>query len=196
MVVGITGGIGSGKTTVLNLLEKIGNVAIYNADVEAKKLMNSSDIIREHLVKLFGEQAYQNGILQRAYIASVVFNDSAKLAALNAIVHPEVYQHFTTFIQKNTDKEYIVYENAILFENKSDVLCDSIVFISVNKEERIQRVMLRDKVSRDVVEARINNQWQDEKKAIQSNYIIYNYNVDETRQQVERIHNILTNTRL
>ena len=119
MIVGLTGGIGSGKTTVLNFFKEFENVAVYIADVEAKKLMNSSPIIREKLINAFGKQTFIDQDLNRVFLAKIVFNDKQKLQVLNAIVHPEVAIHFKNFVNKNKNKAYVLYENAILFETKN-----------------------------------------------------------------------------
>ncbi|MDP5107137.1 MAG: dephospho-CoA kinase [Polaribacter sp.] len=193
MIIGLTGGIGSGKTTVAKLFEAFNNVAIYIADVEAKLLMNTSKIIKEKLVNEFGEQSYINDTLHRKFISDIVFKDASKLAALNAIVHPEVKKHFKNFVEKNTDKAYIIYENAILFESKSNLFCDFIITVYADINIKIKRVTLRDTVSKEEVISRMQNQWNDEKKLLQSNYIICNENLNETKNIVNSIHNILTN---
>jgi len=195
MVVGLTGGIGSGKTTVAKLFSKFNDVAIYIADIEAKKLMNSSEIIKKKLIKQFGESSFVNQKLNRNYISEIVFNDKEKLSILNAIVHPEVKKHFQDFIKKNIDKTYIIYENAILFESGSNLLCDYIITVYANVNIKIERVILRDSSTKEVVESRMKNQWNDSKKIVQSNYIICNENLDETKTQVNKIHNILTEKR-
>ena len=195
MVVGLTGGIGSGKTTVAKLFSKFNDVAIYIADIEAKKLMNSSEIIKKKLIKQFGESSFVNQKLNRNYISEIVFNDKEKLSILNAIVHPEVKKHFQDFIKKNIDKTYIIYENAILFESGSNLLCDYIITVYANVNTKIERVILRDSSTKEVVESRMKNQWNDSKKIVQSNYIICNENLEETKTQVNKIHNILTEKR-
>ena len=195
MIVGLTGGIGSGKTTVAKLFSKFNDVAIYIADIEAKKLMNSSEIIKKKLIKQFGESSFVNQKLNRNYISEIVFNDKEKLSILNAIVHPEVKKHFQDFIKKNIDKTYIIYENAILFENGSNLLCDYIITVYANVNTKIERVILRDSSTKEAVESRMKNQWNDSKKTVQSNYIICNENLDETKTQVNKIHNILTEKR-
>ena len=195
MVVGLTGGIGSGKTTVAKLFSKFNDVAIYIADIEAKKLMSSSEIIKKKLIKQFGESSFVNQKLNRNYISEIVFNDKEKLSILNAIVHPEVKKHFQDFIKKNIDKTYIIYENAILFESGSNLLCDYIITVYANVNTKIERVILRDSSTKEVVESRMKNQWNDSKKIVQSNYIICNENLDETKTQVNKIHNILTEKR-
>ncbi|UAM98950.1 dephospho-CoA kinase [Polaribacter litorisediminis] len=192
MIVGLTGGIGSGKTTVAKLFSEFDNVAIYIADYEAKKLMNSSKTIKDKLIKEFGELAFINDALNRKYIAEIVFRDKEKLAKLNAIIHPEVKKHFEKFVKINNKKNYIIYENAILFETKSNLICDVIITVYADVNTKIQRVIARDSSTKKEVLNRMKNQWQDCKKILQSNYIIYNENLDETRKRVREIHNILT----
>lgn len=191
MVVGITGGIGSGKSTVVKLFSTFKNIAIYLADDEAKKLMNTSNEIKTKLIAEFSSEVFKNNTLNRNLLANIVFNNKEKLATLNSIVHPVVYKHLQNFIQKNKDKNYILYENAILFENGSDTICDKIITITAPKETRIQRVIKRDNTTRVLVESRINNQWSDTKKTLQSNYIIENLELSNTKKQVNYIHSKL-----
>jgi dephospho-CoA kinase len=191
-IVGLTGGIGSGKTKVANFFSSYTGVAIYIADVEAKQLMSSSVVIKEKLIQNFGERSYTKGRLNRKYIADTVFNDKEKLTQLNAIVHPEVRNHFQNFIKNNSQKEYIIYENAILFESKSNLFCDIIITVFAAINTKIKRVISRDKSSEKEVLNRMKNQWKDNKKMLQSNYVICNENLDETRKSVHKIHNILT----
>lgn len=191
-IVGLTGGIGSGKTTVAKMFATFNNVAIYIADVEAKKLMNSSKIIKEKLLHEFGEQSFINNQLNRPYISEIVFKNKEKLAILNAIVHPEVKKHFQEFVAINKDKEYIIYENAILFESKSSLICDVIITVSADLNTKIDRVIARDSSTKKEVLERMKNQWKDEKKILQSNYLIINEDLSETKLQVNAIHKILT----
>lgn len=192
MVVGLTGGIGSGKTTVANLFSEFDTIAIYIADVEAKKLMVTSTIIKSKIIDEFGEEAYKNNELNRTFIAEIVFKNKEKLAVLNKIVHPEVKKDFQKFVYKNKHKDYILYENAILFESKSNLYCDIVISVFVPLEERVLRVISRDKSSKEEVLNRIKNQWLEDKKLLQSNYVIYNNSLVETKNQVNYIHNILT----
>ena len=193
MVVGITGGIGSGKSTVVHLLKEMGDIAVYNADLEAKELMNTSVLIRKQMLQAFGQNSYTSAGLNRNFIADLVFGDATKLAQLNAIVHPEVYLHFKDFIAKNRERDYILYENAILFENHSEILCDFVIFIKATTENRIARVMKRDNVSKEQVLARMNSQWFDAKKEIQAHYIIENNDLKSVQNQIVSIHKKLTN---
>ena len=192
MIVGLTGGIGSGKTTVVNFFKEFSNIAVYIADVEAKKLMTSSIIIKSKLIKEFGKNSYKNNALNRTFLADIVFKDKEKLKILNSIVHPEVLLHFQEFVLKNTNKNYVLYENAILLENKSNLFCDFIITVTAPLDTRVQRVILRDNSTKTSVLNRIRNQWSEEKKTIQSHYVINNLSLEKTKIQVNRIHNILT----
>ncbi|WP_440881744.1 dephospho-CoA kinase [Tenacibaculum sp. C7A-26P2] len=193
MIIGLTGGIGSGKTTVAKIFSKFQNTTVYYADIEAKKLMITSNVIKENMINEFGENTYINGQLNTTHIADIVFNDKEKLKTLNEIVHPEVYKHLTQFVEKNKNKDYILYENAILFENKSDSFCDKIITVTAPIDIRINRVIERDKVSSKSVKTRIQNQWNNDLKIMQSNYVIKNKKLKDTEKQVFKIHNILTN---
>ena len=192
MVIGLTGGIGSGKTTVAKMFAKFDNVALYIADIEAKQLMNSSNEIKQKLIKIFGKETYNEEGLNRPYLANIVFNDKTKLKLLNSIVHPIVNNHFKDFIKKNNHCDYIIYENAILFENKSNQYCDKIITVTSPLNIRVNRVTLRDKSTKKEVLNRINNQWSQTKKTLQSNYVIKNIKLEDTEAQVFKIHNFLT----
>ena len=195
MIVGLTGGIGSGKTTIANFFAEFKNVVIYNADLEARNLMNTSPIIKTKMIEEFGQEAYQKNQLNRPFIANLVFKDKSKLAALNAIVHPEVKKHFQEFVIQQKDKDYIVYENAILFESKSNLKCDVIISVFAPLEVRVERTVLRDGSSKTDVENRIKNQWLEDKKLLQSNYVIANLTLENAYLEVVEIHNILTKRR-
>ena len=188
-VIGLTGGIGSGKSTVLNFFKDLG-VAIFIADVEAKKLMNNDAGLIKDITHLFGVNAYSNGILNRTFISEIVFNDSDKLAQLNALVHPKVKTHFSEFLS-TTRAEIVMYEAAILFESGSYKQCDYIITVTADFEERVHRVMQRDGVDRLAVENRIKNQLGDEVKILKSNFVIYNNALEATKEQVKTIFEIL-----
>ena len=192
MIVGLTGGIGSGKTTVAEVFKKLDSVAVYIADVEARKIMNSSDVIRTKLLQAFGKETYKGSELNRQYLANTVFESEEKLTILNNIVHPEVKKHFLDFATRNTHKAYVLYESAILFESNSSQQCDFVISVFLDKEERIKRILDRDKTTKKEVLSRINSQWKEEKKLLSSNYIIVNYAIQDTKKLVLKIHNILT----
>ncbi len=185
-VVGLTGGIGSGKSRVLNLFTEKG-IDVYVADIEAKKLMNHDAKLIKQLVSEFGVQTFNNGVLNRKYLADKVFNNKEQLNILNAIVHPAVQKHFKNVL-KNSKEKFIIYENAILFENGFDSNCDVIITITAPKEERIKRVMLRDQMTSEQVLQRMQNQWEDDKKIEKSDYVIYNNNWEDTVKQAEIIY--------
>ena len=140
-IIGLTGGIGSGKSTVAGMFNALG-VPVYISDVEAKNLMESSKSIRQSLLLLFGENAYVDGALNRVFIASKVFNDSDLLAQLNAIVHPKVAAHFKSWLSKQ-NAAYVIKEVAILFETNSQHNFDYIITVVAPLEERVQRVVRR-----------------------------------------------------
>lgn len=187
MIVGLTGGIGSGKTTIAKMFHELG-VSIYIADIEAKKLMNTSEIIKKELIEAFGEKTYIDGELNRSYLSSIVFNNSKELQKINKIVHPRVGQHFIDWRNERRNEKYIIKEVAILFENDSYKQCDKIITVVAPIEERFRRIIQRDKTTREAVQSRMNNQWSDEKKIALSDYVIFNEDLAKAKLQVEKIH--------
>jgi len=187
--IGLTGGIGSGKTTVARMFE-VFKIPIYIADTEAKVLMEQSKVIRQELESLLGTSIYKNGRLNRGYMAEMIFNNSQLLNQVNQIVHPRVEVHFQEW-KKQFNSVYCIKEVAILFENNGHLKCDKTILVVADKEERINRVMLRDNVNREKVLERISHQWPDSKKIPLSDYIIKNNNIEDTRKQVKRLHSIL-----
>ncbi|HSQ45792.1 MAG TPA: dephospho-CoA kinase [Lutibacter sp.] len=188
-IIGLTGGIGSGKSTVLALFKELG-VLTYIADIEAKKLMNADAELRNQIIKLFGEQAYQNEKLNSAFIASVVFNNTEKLNALNALVHPKVREDFQHFI-KIQKADFVIYEAAILFESGSDQFCDYIITVIADFDHKIERIMKRDGVSEAQIMERMKNQSDDDLKIKKSDFVIRNNHLDDTKQQVLTIFEML-----
>lgn len=186
IVVGLTGGIGSGKTTVAKMFSELG-VPIYIADDEAKKLMRKSKVIKRKLVELFGEAAYIKGELNKPFIASIIFNDKNKLKAMNAIIHPRVARHFEKWAIKQ-DAPYVIKEVAILFENGGDKLCDFVLTVTAPEAIKIERVLVRDHSSEAKVKAIMNNQWTDDEKIKLSHFVIENTDLEKTKQQVARVH--------
>jgi dephospho-CoA kinase len=186
MVIGLTGGIGSGKTTVAKMFNKLG-VPIYIADLEAKKIMNNSKIIREKLIQLFGNEAYTKNCLNKSFLANKIFNDNDLLIKMNAIVHPKVRLHFKRWLKKQ-NTPYVIKEAAILFENGGYHECDYVITVIASRENRMQRVMQRDNSTIDSVKAIMDNQWRDEDKVKLSHYVIDNNNLTKTENQVKIIH--------
>lgn len=187
--IGLTGGIGSGKSTVLALFEALG-VVTYMADREAKKLMNGDPELRNQIIKLFGDQAYVQGELNKTYLASLVFNNAEKLNALNGLVHPKVKEDFQRFVRK-TNADFIIYEAAILFESGSDKFCDYIITVSSLFEDKINRIMKRDKVSEAQILERMKHQSTDDHKIKKSNFVIRNNKMADTKCQVSTIFRLL-----
>ena len=186
MIVGLTGGIGSGKTTVANMFHKLG-VPIYIADLEAKKLMTSSKIIKRKLIQLFGEEAYTDGKLNKPFLSGKIYNDKKLLLKMNAIVHPKVRSHFNRWLKKQNTL-YVIKEAAILFENGGCHECDYVITVTASEEDKIKRVILRDNSSAKKVKAIINTQWSDAEKVKLSHFVINNDNLSETENQVKIIH--------
>jgi len=189
-VVGLTGGIGSGKSTVAKLFAKK-SVPVYNADDEAKALMNRSKIIFRKLRALLGEDAYINKKLNRPYVAQQVFNNTERLQQLNAIVHPKVGQHFKRWLKKQ-EGPYCIREAAILFESGSAGDCDYIILVTAPKNIRIDRVIQRDGSKASQVEARMQHQWSDEKKAKLASVVIENIDLKITQKEVNKLHTYLS----
>ena len=185
MVVGLTGGIGSGKTTIAKLLELEG-IPVYDSDKRAKYLMHNSTEIRTALKLEFGDEVYSEEGLNREYLAKIVFGNKDKLKTLNSIVHPVVAKDFQDWIASQKT-EIVVKEAAILFESGAYKTCDVNVTVHTDVEERIERVQKRDGVTREQVLSRINNQWTDEQRNEKSDIIIKNNDVDPTEVNVKKL---------
>ncbi|MFB9057880.1 dephospho-CoA kinase [Mariniflexile ostreae] len=186
IIVGLTGGIGSGKTTVARAFSALG-VPVYIADEEAKKLMQSSKEIKQELVALFGEQAYNDQGLNRSFLADIIFKDKAYLKKMNAIVHPRVAKHFEKWTSKQK-APYVIKEVAILFENGGYTLCDVIITVVAPKDLKIKRLLSRDNTTVEKIEAIMANQWNDDKKVELSHYVIENIDFEKIKMQVLEVH--------
>jgi len=193
MVIGLTGGIGSGKTTVSGLFEDLG-VPVYNSDEEAKRLMQSSEKLKRAIIELLGKKSYKKDTLNRSYIAQLVFNDKELLAALNALVHPAVKKDFKKWLRKK-NVPYVIQEAAILFENGSYKEYDKLILVKAPKRIRLKRLKARDGSSEEDILARMKNQWSDTKKAKLSDFVIENIDLDKTKSRVRRIHRQLIKTK-
>ena len=185
--VGLTGGIGSGKTTIANLFALHFSIPIYIADTKAKELVANNKQLQQEIVTLLGEEAFVEGRYNTAFVAQEVFSNKEKLDKLNAIIHPYVQQDFLQWKQSQ-QAPYVIKEAAILFESGSYRDCDFIIMVTAPLEERIKRVMLRDKIDRETVEKRIKNQWNDEKKIELSTFVIENREIDKNLDKIEIIH--------
>ncbi len=189
-VIGLTGGIGSGKTTVANMFIALG-IPVYIADVEAKKLMNNEPTLQKKIIKLLGSNAYRDGKLNRQFIADTIFNDKEVLKKMNAIIHPAVANHFEDW--KNSQRSaYVIKEAAILFENQGYKQCDYTILVVAPQEIRIKRVQKRDHSTRKEILDRIKNQWGDAKKKQLADFVIKNVKLEETKYKINEIHKIIT----
>ena len=189
-IIGLTGGIGSGKSTVANMFKEAG-IPVYISDAEAKIVMEQPEI-KSKIVKLFGNAIIdENNFLNRAALASIVFNQPDKLKQLNAIVHPEVKKHFDLWVKQHADSKCVIKETAILFESGSNKMCDKIITVSAPIDQRIKRVVARDQSSPDKVLQRMQSQISDEERIKKSDFVIYNNTIQETQQIVESIINKL-----
>lgn len=186
--IGITGGIGSGKTTVAHIFELLG-VPIYYTDFWAKEILNSDPIVIRRLKKVLGADIYDDaGKADRKKIATIVFNDKNKLNELNSIIHPAVWIHGENWIKQQDGKPYILKEAAILFESGSNLALDKVIMISAPKAIKIERVMKRDSITQEEVESRMASQWDDEKKIKLSDFVIINDGKELVIPQVLKIH--------
>jgi len=187
--IGLTGGIGSGKSYVARLFEKIG-VPVYYADKEAKSLMISSKSLKAEIKSLLGSEAYhRNGRLHRAYVAKKIFNDKALLQKINKLVHPAVREDFENWA-KHQKSSYVLEESAIIYENKLQQYFDKVILVTAKKAIRIERVMKRDKISKELVENRMKNQLLDKKKVNLADFVLVNNGIgkEALMNQIKLLH--------
>ncbi|WP_419211729.1 dephospho-CoA kinase [Maribacter sp. X9] len=188
-IVGLTGGIGSGKSTVGELFKALG-VPVYNSDERAKFLMNTSKKLKSRIIQLFGEMAYDDTELNRAFIAKKVFNDTELLARLNAIVHPAVRKDFLKWA-KQQETPYVIQETALLFENKLQDFYAKTILVFAPLELRIERLLTRDNSTREQIEARMKNQLDDLAKLELADYSIENIDLVRTKSKVKNLHQLI-----
>ena len=188
--IGLTGSIGSGKSTVANAFRALG-VPVYIADIEAKKFLFDPVVI-SLIVELAGmEVLTPEGAIDRRALAARVFGNPKKLEALNGIIHPRVKQNFKQWVEKHHDHPYVMQESAITFESGFHTLFDLIVVVAAPQEERIQRVLRRDGFTREQALARIDNQWPEHMKVEKADFLIQNSDTDMVLPQLLKIHHEL-----
>jgi len=172
-IIGITGGIGSGKTFVCHILQSMGYPVFYS-DKEAKSILSNDLTVKNQIIDLFGKEAYLSSeLLNREFLASKIFNDKELLSKMNAIVHPVVKGYFNEWVIQQ--KSNIVFnEAAIIFEIGNDKNYDAVVLIKASKETKVNRIQTRDDLSLKEIEKRMNNQWSDERKIELADYVIDN----------------------
>ena len=186
--IGLTGNMGSGKTTVSKVFEILG-IPVFYADDEAKKVMVTDQILINSIKSTFGEISYfADGTLNRKHIAAIVFNNDAELKKLNALVHPAVFRAFDEWVKNFNDIPYVLKEAALLFESDSYKFCDYTIMVQAPLETRIKRVMQRDGLTLDEVERRNSNQFPEEKKTQLADYIIKNDDTQLVIPQVLEMH--------
>ena len=189
--VGITGGIGSGKTLVCKVFETL-EIPVFNADNEAKKIMNSNSLLQEVLLNEFGEETFNdNGNINNKYFSKIVFENKEKLEKLNSIVHPFVIGTFDEWAKKQESK-IVILESAIIFENGLNTLFDKIITIISPIEIRIERILKRGNSNKDDILKIISNQLSDEEKIKLSDFVIYNNEESSIISQVTEIINKLS----
>ncbi|MBB6272660.1 dephospho-CoA kinase [Pedobacter cryoconitis] len=192
--IGITGGIGSGKTTVCRIFEKLG-IPVFYADTVAKEIMITDPVLREGIINTFGQESYENdGRLNNKYIAQLVFNDKKELEKLNALVHPAVFRAFDSWEEAiAADVPYTLKEAALLFESGSYQLCDKNILVTAPAAVKIERVMERDGVTRAQVEARMDKQLSDDEKNKMADFLITNDESQSVILQVLELHHQFIN---
>ncbi|HYF31519.1 MAG TPA: dephospho-CoA kinase [Chitinophagaceae bacterium] len=170
--IGLTGGIGSGKSTVAHVFEVLG-IPVYYADIEAKRMMNQDEELKQQIIEEFGTEAYENGVLNRRHLATIVFADKEKLKVLNALVHPATIRHGQQWMQQQRTP-YAIKEAALIFESGTHEHLDYVIGVCAPLSLRIQRAMQRDHISREEVLSRMQNQINDEIKMRLCDFVIKN----------------------
>jgi dephospho-CoA kinase len=188
--VGLTGGIGSGKSTVARIFETLG-IPVYYADAAAKRLMNEDVDLRQAIIDHFGEQAYRGAELDRTFIAAHVFGDKEKLKILNGLTHPVTIRDSEEWMSKQTTP-YAVKEAALIFESGSEKNLDYVIGVSASEELRISRAMKRDDINLDKVKERMAGQLNEEEKMMRCDFVINNDEVHPLIPQVLKLHDQLT----
>jgi len=186
IVIGLTGGIGSGKSTVSRLFEIMG-IPVYIADTESKRLAESSPVIREKLSKKFGKDLFAGGKLNKTLLASLIFENEENRLFVNSVIHPEVLNDFDQWKSQQTNSTAVIIETAILFEIGLHKTVDISITVAAPEELRIRRVELRDGLSRESIIYRMKSQFPEEEKIRRSDYVIYNDDKQALIPQIEEI---------
>jgi dephospho-CoA kinase len=184
--IGVTGGIGSGKTSVCRVFNVLG-IPIFSADAEARRIMDSDPIVMEQVRKIAGKDVYSQGILDRAGLASIIFNDEKRLSKINNLVHPVIFDNFRKWAEESS-APYVIMEAAILFESNASFVVDKIITVIAPLEERIERVTRRNMLDRDQVLERIKNQMDDQYKIKHSDWVINNSENEMIIPAILKIH--------
>ena len=185
--VAITGGIGTGKTTISSMFSDKG-IPVFNSDEIAKEIMNTDSLLKNEIVTAFGDKAYDKNKLNKEYLSDVIFNNETLLKKINSIVHPYVAEEFNSWIQEQNSK-YIIYESAIIFENQAEDFFDKIICVTASEEEVISRIMKRNDFSVDKIKSIISKQLPNDAKVQKSDYVIESMNISKLSDKVLEIHN-------
>jgi dephospho-CoA kinase len=185
-IIGLTGGIGTGKTTVANYFASKG-FPVYIADEAAKEIMNAKEVVQQAQA-LFSENVIlENGQLNRNYIRKLVFTDKDKLAQLNSIIHPKVTLDFENWLKQYNNSPFVIKEVAILFETNGQNYCDATILVTAPLDTRIQRVLERDKTPKETILNIIKNQLPEEEKIKLATYVIENINLEKTYEIIDNL---------
>ncbi|NLJ07920.1 MAG: dephospho-CoA kinase [Sphingobacteriales bacterium] len=185
--IGITGGIGSGKTKVCEFFEELG-IPVYYSDIQAKSLMNTNSKLINKIISTFGEKSYINNVLNKEYLSEEVFNNPEKLKTLNSIVHPFVIEDFQHWCLSKNNYPYVIIESALLVETGLYKTLDLLICVVANEEEKIKRIAERDKLSREKILKRMENQMNDEEKSQYADFVIVSGDLAHVKTQVQNIH--------
>lgn len=186
--VGITGGIGSGKTYICKLLELM-NFSVFYSDIEAKKIQDTNEYVRTKLTELFGEETYTDKGLNRKFLAEIIFGNPTAKKQLEEIIHPKVAEAFSSWCNEksNTDERIVFIESAILYESGFDKMVDKVIMVYADEETRIERSMRRDGADRKAIEERIKNQSSDKDKCLKADFVILNNPGEQVNKQLLNI---------
>ncbi|QBA64367.1 dephospho-CoA kinase [Muriicola soli] len=190
--VGLTGGMGSGKTTIAKMFIELG-IPVYNSDMEARRLLMEDAEIRKAVIALFGDSAYVGGQLNRTFIAEKVFSDSELLEQLNQVVHPAVRADFREWAKRQT-APYVIQEAAILYENGGFEEFDYMILVTAPKKTRILRIKQRDQLSEEDILKRMKHQWSEKRKKALADFVIHNSDLPGSQARVKEIHRQLIET--
>jgi dephospho-CoA kinase len=193
MIIGLTGGIGSGKSTVAEIFKHLG-VPVFIADLESKHILETDRALQAKLAEILGWELLKNGQVDKLYMAQKIFTDQSLLQAVNALLHPLVGKAFDRWALLNEQSAYVIREAAILFESNSDQDCEKIIVVTAPRALRIKRVMVRSNLSAEAVEARMAKQWPQEKKDSMADYLVDNSGKQSLIKQVLTIHENIIRT--
>jgi len=191
ITIGLTGGIGSGKTLISNIF-KIFGISVFNADDIAKFIINNNEKVINTLKKKYGFDIYSNNIINKKKLSKIIFHNKNELDYINKLIHPLVFDNFNEW--KNKQKSpYVIMEAAILFESNANKLCNKTITVFSPKQTRINRIKERDKISEDEIKKRMKHQLDENEKIKLADYIIYNDNKQAILPQIINIHNSILN---